>query len=91
MNETDYTFQLLLDIDDKNLKGQLVSGKMIEHNYEIFEKDHHFIKEGETYFRHNEIWRKVLTRVVGKHIRDEHIKTNHVRVMYEPDADQVKK
>ena len=86
VNETDYTFQLLLEMDDKNLKGHLVSNEMIEHNYKIFEKDHHFIKEGNTYFRHNEIWRKVLTRVVGKHIRDEHIKTNHVRVMYEPEG-----
>lgn len=90
VNETDYTFQLLLEIDEDNLNGHLVSNEMIEHNYKVFEKDHYFIREGDTIFRHNEIWRKVLTRVVGKHLHDEHIKTNHVRVLYEPDEDLIR-
>jgi len=85
VNNTNYTFQLLLEIDEKDLKGQLVSDQMIEHNYKIFEKNHTFVREGGIIYRHNEIWRKVLTRVVGKHLYDEHIKTNHVRVLYEPD------
>ncbi len=89
-NETDHTFQILLTIDENNLKGQLVSKEMIEHNYKVFEKDHYFIREGDTIYRHNEIWRKVLTRVVGKHLHDEHLKTNHIRVCYEPDEDLIR-
>lgn len=91
VNETDHTFQLLLSIDENNLNGHLVSNEMIEHNYKVFEKNHYFIREGDTIYRHNEIWRKVLTRVVGKHLHDEHIKTNHVKVLYEPDEDLIRK
>ncbi len=90
VNETDYTFQLFLTIDDNDLKGHLVSDEMIAHNYKVFEQNHYFVREGDTVYRHNEIWRKVLTRVVGKHLYDEHIKTNHVRVLYEPDEDLIR-
>lgn len=85
-NDTDLTFQLLLDIDDKNLNGQLVSDAPTEHTYKIFEKNHHFLKQGPTFYRHNEIWRKVLSRYSGDILHEEHLKTNHVRVMYTPET-----
>ena len=85
VNNTEYRFHLHLSIDDGSLYGHLTSDEMIEHNYKVFEKDHHFIKQKGKFYRHNEIWRKVLTRVIGDHLYDEHIKTNHVRVMYTPE------
>ncbi len=85
LNETNYTFHLHLSMDEDNLNGHLTTDEMIEFNYKVFEKDHHFVRENGIFYRHNEIWRKVLTRIPGQHVRDEHIKTNHVRVMYEPE------
>ena len=90
-NHTDYTFQLHLSIDEKDLKGHLTSDQMIEHNYKIFEKNHRFVREEGVIYRENEIWRKVLTRLVGEHLHDEFVKKNHVRVLYEPDADVVER
>lgn len=86
-NNTNYRFHIHLSVDDKNLTGHLTSDRMIEHNYKVFEKNHHFVKEGKMFYRHNEIWRKVATRVVGQHLYDEHIKTNHVRAMYIPESE----
>ncbi|GAA5495167.1 vancomycin B-type resistance protein VanW [Rubritalea halochordaticola] len=85
-NDTNLTFQLLLDIDEKNLNGQLVSDAPTEHTYKVFEKNHHFLKQGPTFYRHNEIWRKVLSRYSGDILHEEHLKTNHVRVMYTPET-----
>jgi len=84
-NETEFTFHLSLKIEEGELKGHLTSDKMIDHVYKVFEKDHRFMKEGDTYYRHNEIWRKVMRRPQGNHLHDEHVKTNHVRVMYTPE------
>jgi vancomycin resistance protein VanW len=83
-NETEFTFHLSLQIEGGELKGHLTSDQMINHTYKIFEKNHHFSKEDNTFYRHNEIWRRVMKRPEGSHLLDEHIKTNHVRVMYTP-------
>lgn len=87
VNETGFTFQLHLDVDvdEKNLNGQLTSDEMIDHTYKVFEKNHRFVEENCVIYRQNEIWRKVMRRLIGDHLHDEHIKTNHVRVMYVPD------
>jgi len=86
-NNTEYTFHLHLSIDENDLKGRLTSDEMIEHNYKIFEKNHRFVRKEGTIYRGNEIWRRVLTRVVGKHLYDEEVKKNHVRVLYEPEGE----
>ena len=85
-NDTDHRFQLHLGMDETSLIGSLSSERMIEHGYKIFERNHHFVEQDGVFFRHNEIWRKVSTRIGAVHIRDEHIKTNHVRVMYTPES-----
>ncbi len=85
-NETHYTFQIHLWLDEENLNGRLTSDAVIDRNYKVFEKNHHFVKVGDCYYRHNEVWRRVMIRATGAHLHDEHIKTNHVRVMYTPEC-----
>lgn len=85
-NETEFRFHLGLSIDEKNLNGHLTSDRMVDHTYKVFEKEHRFLKEGEDYYRQNQIWRKVMKRPEGVHLYDEHIKTNHVRVLYTPES-----
>jgi len=88
-NDTDYTFKLKINLTDKDLVGQLLSDRPIEHTYKIYEKDHRFEQRGDQYFRHNEIWRHVMLRTLGHTVRHEHIKTNDVRVLYTPTPKQL--
>lgn len=85
-NHTDYRFHLSLKLDDQSLHGHLTSDRMIAHTYKVFEKDHRFSKTGVHFYRHNEIWRRVMKRPEGDHLYDEHVKTNEVRVMYTPES-----
>ena len=84
VNETEDTFQINLRMDDENLYGELQSEQRIYESYKVFEREHTFVKEGDTYFRKNEIWRRVLERNTGRFLRNDFIKRNHVRVMYLP-------
>lgn len=83
-NNTNITFQLHLNIDEQNLNGQLTSDLPTEHTYKIFEKNHQYLKQNDTYYRSNEIWRKVLSRHSGNILREEHIKSNFSRICYTP-------
>lgn len=89
-NETEFKFHIRIWIEDGELKGHLTSDQMLDHTYKIFEKNHYFSKVDNTFYRHNEIWRRVMKRPEGNHLFDEHIKTNHVRVMYAPQDNQLR-
>ncbi|MGC4013907.1 MAG: VanW family protein [Luteolibacter sp.] len=83
-NDTGHTFQFFIWMTETELWGELRSGEEIEETYKIFERHHRYLRQAGTFYRANEIWRKVMTRRGGRHLRDEKIKENFVRVMYEP-------
>lgn len=76
-----HPIQIKIWITDKYLKGQIVSPERNEIKFSIKEKDHKFIKNGETYFRYNEIWR--IQKKKGIEIDREKIFVNFAPVMYE--------
>lgn len=85
-NDTDETFQLKIWMTETDLWGELRSAKEIAETYKIYEEQHRFLKRGEVFFRSNEIWRRVMERKTGRHLRDEKVKDNFVRVMYTPEG-----
>ena len=85
-NDTERTFQLKLWMDDEELWGELVSDEGIYETYKIFEEGHAFVKQGDTFYRKNTIMRRVMVRKEGgRFLRNEVVKKNFVRVMYEPE------
>jgi len=83
-NDTPYTFQLKIWLTGTDLWGELFSDQKIAETYKIYEKNHRFLKRGNEFYRSNQIWRRVMERTTGRHLRDEKLKENFVRVMYEP-------
>ena len=91
VNETEETFQLKLWQDEGKLWGELRSLTEIEETYKIFEKEHQFVRRGEDIFRKNEIWRKVSKRKTGMFVREEFMKKNDSRLMYEVAEELIEK
>lgn len=83
-NDTTETFQLKIWMTDSDLWGELWSEHEIPETYRIFERNHRFLRRGTEFFRENEIWRRVMVRKTGQHLRDEKLKENCVKVMYSP-------
>lgn len=83
-NDTVLTFQFRLRMTETELWGELRSDQEIKDTYKIYEKQHRFIRRDGIFHRSNEIWRRVMERKTGRHLRDEMIKANFVRVMYQP-------
>lgn len=83
-NDTDYVFQLKIWMTGTDLWGELRSDREIAETYKIFEKQHRFLRRKGLFHRTNEIWRRVMERRTGRHLRDEKIKENFVRVNYTP-------
>lgn len=82
-NPTNQTFQLRLWLDDKCLNGDLRSDTEIKVKYHVYEKNHHFEKNEENYFRTNELWREVKNKGRGECDEwHEFIVLNYAEVKY---------
>ena len=85
-NNTEHTFQINLWFSDKCLEGELRIDEELDYAYHIVEKEHHFLKIDEDYYRKNEIWReKILKFASGKVVESELVTKNFARVMYKPE------
>lgn len=86
-NDTPHTFQINLWFSDKCLEGDLRIDTDLDYAYHVYEQNHQFIKQGEHYYRSNEIWRnKYLKYKGGEVVAIELLLKNHARVMYTPEA-----
>ncbi len=83
-NLTENEYQINLWLSDKCLEGEIRSNKNPVKTYHIFEKEHAFIKDGNNYYRTNEIWRESIDKTSGNKIGVEMISKNLGKVMYVP-------
>lgn len=89
-NDTEHTFQLLFWLDDKCLNGDLRISEELPYTYHVFEKEHEFLKIGETYYRKNELWRKKVKKIgSGDVLGIECLQKNMSLVKYVPDEYRV--
>jgi len=84
-NKTHWTFQINLWLTEKLLEGEIRVNEELDFAYHVIEKNHKFLKKGESYFRTNEIWRKKIAKFrSGELIEREKIAENFGKVMYKP-------
>ena len=85
-NETEWTFQINLWLTDKLLEGEIRVNQELDFAYHVYEQNHQFTKEGENYFRSNEIWRKKIAKFEsGRELENELVIKNNARVKYIPE------
>lgn len=82
-NNTDQDVQLLLWCEDGKLWGELRSENEFPYSYALVEEDHHFVQEGEQYYRVSKIYRQVTDKATGEVIAKELIWDNHSLVMFD--------
>ena len=82
-NDTEQDYQLLVWTDEQYLNGELRSSGEQPCRYHIAAEDERFIRDGETVFRENTIWRSTVDPQTGNIVKKELLKKNHARVMYD--------
>lgn len=85
-NDTDHIFQMLFWLDEKCINGDLRIDKELTYKYHIYEKNHRFVKNRDSFYRQNELWRdKYLKKGSGEIIASELIRKNNCLVKYIPE------
>lgn len=82
-NNTDQNVQLLLWCEEEELHAELRSESAFPWRYQLVEENHHFAKEGETFYRISKIYREVSDSATGRLLDKELILDNHSEVMYD--------
>lgn len=82
INNTDKVFQLIIYTDDTYIHGELRSNRPTDHSYHIQEENAYFSREGNDYFRNNEIYREVYNKTTGLMVNRKLLVKNHAKVMY---------
>ncbi len=86
-NNTPHTFQINLWLTEKCLDGDLRISTELDYAYNVFEKEHEFLKMEGLYYRKNEIWReKILKFKGGEVVETELLTRNFARVGYVPEG-----
>lgn len=84
-NNTNQDIQLLLWCENEKLYGELRSEKEFPWKYDLIEKNHHFKKEEEKYYRVSQIYRYTIEKSTDKIVNKELIWDNHSMVMFDYD------
>jgi vancomycin resistance protein VanW len=84
-NDTDSTFQFVTRVGERYLEGELRADVEQAHSYSVHARDEQFFVHEGQHFRRNEIWRTVIDRRTGDHLREERLKRNLALVTYVPE------
>jgi len=82
-NNTDQDVQILVWCENGELCGELRSEREYPCRYKLVEEDHHFKKEGDSYFRISQVYRIVIDRITNEELYKELILDNHSEVMFD--------
>ena len=85
-NPTSLTFQLVLEVTDQHLCGQLRADRRWPFSFHVEERDHRFLRGDDgRVFRENKFWRRTVERRTGETVSFELITRNHAEVGYRVD------
>ena len=84
-NDTDQDIQLLAWCDDENLYCEIRSKKPFPESFGISEEDHHFVREGDTYYRVSRIYKDTFDKKTGELKAHTLIVNNHSEVLFDPE------
>ena len=79
----DITYQLIVYTTDEYLMGELRANKPEKYKYHIKEDYPYFEKEDDTWYRHNQVTKRVIDKVTGNEIENTIIVTNKAKVLYD--------
>lgn len=82
-NNTDKTYQLCVWVEDGYLCGELRSSVPEAFAYHLLEENAYFSREGDLYYRHNEIYRMVVDKTTGQTCSKLKMMENKAKVMYD--------
>lgn len=82
-NNTDQDIQILVWIENEELCGELRSEREFPCRYKLVEENHHFKKEGDSFYRISQVYRIVIDRLTNTELYKELILDNHSLVMYD--------
>jgi vancomycin resistance protein VanW len=87
-NPTPYTFQLQIWLSDEFLEGVIRCDQPLPYTYRIEERNHRFEREGDRWYRMNEIWR-LRTEIRDEYAYEEKLlirNRSEVKYKVEPDS-----
>lgn len=83
-NDTDATFALIIEVGERDLEGELHSDREPACSYSVAARDEAFWRHAGRVYRRNEIWRTAVDPRTGSTVREELLRRNLARVVYEP-------
>ena len=83
-NDTDQDFQIVAWCRGEENYAVLRCEHEFEYCYRLVEEDHHFVKEGDKYYRVSKIYHETCDRETGECISRRLLRDNHSEVMYDP-------
>lgn len=84
-NDTARPVQLRVWLTEKLVEGELRTTVALEHSYTVMEREHRFVRRGDTLFRSNEIWREVRSKTNdARLVKTERLFSNFAEVKYAP-------
>ncbi|WP_140917928.1 VanW family protein [Limnobaculum xujianqingii] len=89
-NPTQDTFQLVFNVAEHQLEGELLCDKPREVKYHVYQQAHRFVRRGDRVWRQNEIWRDISTK--GQEpviLQSECLYRNNVVVKYHVDTERL--
>ncbi|HEX9995752.1 MAG TPA: VanW family protein [Abditibacterium sp.] len=81
-NPTNHSFQLRVWLEPEHLKGILACDAELSESIHLEEREHRFVRQNDTNYRQNEIWRRVIDKRTGNCVREEKLVSNFVLVKY---------
>ncbi len=89
-NPTSEAFQLVLNVGESQLEGEILSSSERPYRYHVYEQAHRFIKGNEVVWRENEIWREIVTKGQNAElVSRERLYKNRVRVKYHVEDEKI--
>ena len=89
-NDTDTPYQLRLRVDGEYLYGELRATDPQPHTFHIHAENEFFSREEGVVYRNGQVFRDTIDRATGRILSSDLIRTNHARVMYPVDPNEVK-
>lgn len=82
-NGTDRVFQIMSWVDGEYLHGEIRSDSPLSAVYSVEERGHRFVREGDTIYRENQLWRIMTSPSTGEVLETLLLMENHAEVRYD--------
>lgn len=82
-NNTNQAFQLIICCDEKYLNAELRSTAPLPVKYHIESRNEHFTQQNDIWYRRGEIWKQHIDKASGKVVKEQLLKNNNAKVMYD--------